>query len=735
MKKEENLLLAKTRFQRIGGSFQPIAKNREDLENILKLDPAYWTLTSIDVDKLDCDKEFLLFLDSDRNGKIRVDEIRSAIGWILPLFRDFSGVEKGSSELLFASLDEKNEEALSILNSARRAMQNAGFPDADSIALSDVRDDKKLLSLGLSNGDGIVPPSQIPDEDLKTFAGKIMTLAGKKADISGLDGIDQAILDTFTKDAEAILAWKKELAANRTKLLPYGEETPAIFKMFGEVKEKVDSFFCFCQGLQLLPGTSCTTPTLNALDGTVLENFLKNAPLQPPCERCELDLNSAINPLWEKQIRGLLGKVLEKSESRLTLSRWQALAAELQPYADYLKRKPSDKFDAFAEKDYETLEKDLSDGKVNSLKELIAQDLSIDTDVQCFSRVRKLLLYQKYLMEFLNNFVCLKELFNPACFSMLQPGMLIMDGRHFTLVTQVTDVAAHKKLAARCYICVMYLEATTGAKENLKKRKLAVGVTSGDMNNLFIGKTGVFIAKDSVIWDATVIDYIQQPVSFSEAIKMPFIKFGEFLGKQVDKFFSAKSKEIEKDLEGSIKDVTSGKPVAKAAPAKTQTPAVSGSMMLMGGGVGLAALGSSFAFMAQALKNVSLWYVVLVFVCIILLFSSPLMIISLMKLYRRNVASFLEAGGTAINCRMRLTRKMGAIFTRTPHLPLENILGSVDVVSDTFLQLRGVKKRMGFFVKCLITFLVIAAGLAGGIFLWKYLDPASANFFPFVWKS
>lgn len=733
MKSEEALQLAKTRFQRIGGSFQPVVSIKKDLENILKLDPAYWTLNSIDIDKLDCDMEFLLFLDSDRNGKVRVDETKEAVAWILPLFRDFSGVEKGSEELVFASLDETNPEAAAILQSAKRAMQNAGHPDAESITLSHIRDDKKLLSLGLSNGDGIVPPTQIPEESLSAFAEKIMKVAGKKTDVSGSDGIDQEIVDTFVKEGKAILAWKEELLTSRTLLLPYGSNTEAVFQAVEAIREKMDAFFSYCQGLQLLGEDPGSTPSLNPLDGEGMEAFLKNAPLQKPCREMELKLNEVINPLWEKPVRDLTDKVLKKSETCLTLQRWLTLKETLAPYADYLKRKPGTKFDSFTEDDYKELEKDLTDGKVAALTELITQDLSIDTDVQCFSRVRKLILYQKLLMDFLNNFVCLKELFNPDVFSMLQPGMLVMDGRHFTLVTRVTDIPAHKKLAARCYICVMYLEATTGPRDALKKQLLAVGVTSGDMNNLFVGKCGVFIARDAVVWDAKVVDYIQQPVSFSEALKMPFVKFGEFVGKQVDKFFSARSKDIEKEIDSTLKTaVVPAKPGAKLPPGK-QTPAVSGSMMLMGGGVGLAALGSSFAFMAQALKNVSLWHVLAVFLCIILIFSGPLVILSLLKLYRRNVASFLEAGGTAINKRMRLTRKMGAIFTRTPHLPVSNVLGSIDLVSSTFSRLFG-KEKMGFFTKAIILLLVTATGFLAGIFLWQFLDPVQESFFSFICK-
>ena len=109
-------------------------------------------------------------------------------------------------------------------------------------------------------------------------------------------------------------------------------------------------------------------------------------------------------------------------------------------------------------------------------------------------------------------------------------------------------------------------------------------------------------------------------------------------------------------------------------------------MLLMGGGVGLAAIGSSIAFMAQALHNISLWSVIGVLLCVMLIFGGPVVVVSLVKLYRRNVAGFLEAGGWALNKRMRLSRKMGLIFTSQPRIPVTTLLNPVDVVGGFLKQ-------------------------------------------------
>ena len=195
--------------------------------------------------------------------------------------------------------------------------------------------------------------------------------------------------------------------------------------------------------------------------------------------------------------------------------------------------------------------------------------------------MEKLILYQANLMKLLNNYVNLRILFNPSVDSILQAGILVMDGRCFKLAIRVKEIAEHKKIAERSDICIMYIAAQTGNLDTLKKMQLAVAVTHGDMYNLFVGKRGVFFTADGTVWDAKVTDFIQQPVSVSEAIRMPFYRFGAFLGKQMDKFFSARVKEFETGFDKTMTQAQTYNPAVAPKPAPQQTPAVSGSMMLM----------------------------------------------------------------------------------------------------------------------------------------------------------
>ena len=118
------------------------------------------------------------------------------------------------------------------------------------------------------------------------------------------------------------------------------------------------------------------------------------------------------------------------------------------------------------------------------------------------------------------------------------------------------------------------------------------------------------------------------------------------------------------------------------------------SMLMMGGGIGIAAIGSAAAFMARTLSNVSIWAILSVILGIILVFGGPSVVIALIKLYCRDLGRFLEASGNAVNRPMRLSGKLGRVFTWEPPLP-----GKV----------RHGKKAKIFFLITLIILIVAAA--------------------------
>ncbi len=709
-------------FRRIGGAGQLALRDIDDLPHVLELDEAHWALTGIDIDFLRTDRQFLDFIDEDHNGIIQADEVKRAVAWFLAHIRPEARPELGSPELRLDSIDVSAPEGAALFAAARVVLRNLGIPDSPVLSLSQIRNDDGILSNACCNGDGVITPgcftgdcregaSAIPENPhLAEIVSRIMEIIGSCRDLTGAEGINRELLDSFRSGAEQYLSWY-EAPENRPELLrPCGERTADFAAAVENLQERIDRYFLHCAALDFLPGLSCRPPLVEG-DGDVpesapMQELLEKLPIATPRPDRVLDFSAPLNPLYEKELHALAAHPAMAeflTGSVLSEAMWRRLTSLLTPCLEWKNAEP-DK--AYEKIEPAILKQWLTDGSLEELRRRIDEDLTIARELTAYHSLIKLTLFQQYLLEFLNNYVSLGALFNPRAASMLQTGKLVMDGRHYTFATPVKNLAEHKRIATMSDICVLYVEATTGRTENARRMTLAVAVTSGNIRNLFIGKHGIFYAVDGSVWDARIIDLIQQPVSISEALKMPFFRFGKFVARLADRFFSTKSTEVQKTLEKTITTGAVLTPPAPAPAAKPQTPAVSGSMMLMGGGIGIAAIGSSVAFIIKSLQNISILNVLAVLLGIILIFGGPMVVISLVKLYRRNISRFLEANSCAVNRPMRLSRKLGLVFTFAPPLPRAGLLKE-DLV-DLFRK-PTVSKGIRFFQIVLLLLAVAAA--------------------------
>ena len=666
-------------FQKIAGSRQIVIKTAKDLAAAANLDPAHWAVIGMPLDSIVYNQEFLKLVDTDENNRIRPDELRNAILWLLGMLKNHHGIETGSTTLKLSALDLSAPGAENIFASAKIILQNLGIPDADEVTLDQVLNRNNIVLNSCGNGDGVITSEHNENNLLAEYIKDAISVCGGTPDITGLSGIDLAITKKFQGELENFRNWY--LRKNEPQLTPFGADTDELYAKYIAAEEVIVHYFKLCHavadgGTPRFTGLS----QLDPLNTKAMAEFLENAPCAIPSEKCELSANGWINPANGAVIAPLLQTAyrlkITASEDSMTEAEWNQIAASLAPRKGWLCGKPAGPVSSIPE---EKVEKYLNENAFQSALDLIESDISVKKEIEAYTSLRKLIIYQSCILEFVNNFINLSALFNPNKLGLVQSGYLIMDGRHYTLSCKVTDIGSHKKIIMRSNICVMYVNLTTGKPGAVKKMTLAVAITSGTMRDIYIGRSGVFIGKDGTEWDATVIDFIQQPVSLGEAIQMPFFRFGEFLGKQADKFFSSKSKAMETSVGSDLAKGALPKEIAQSA--TKQTPAISGSMMLMGGGVGLAALGSAFALIVNSLKAIPVWNVLLVLVGIILIISGPMMLVSIVKLCRRHISDFLSASGWAVNPKMRLANRMGMIFTHTPKLPAGSRFICGDIVS------------------------------------------------------
>ena len=704
-------------YSKVGGNYQLAVRTFEDLQAVMALDEAFWALNCIDVNSLRMDRRFLNFMDSNNDGKIRTDEVRTAVSFLLKYMKNGRGFEEKAAVL---NLDDLNEtEGALLLESARLILNNLGKPDARQLTLDELRNDKAIRSRSYNNGDGVVTPDPEQSPNVNARIELVMKTAGTADDVSGLKGINLQLLEKFTAEAGAFIAWDDQLANDNGTLLCFGANTAAVYGKYLAVKEDIDNYFLNSETLEFFSsepervGKKDLAADVRA-PREVREMLEKSVLALPRADRT-LDLNDKLNPLLRGKIEAFFALPEAASflaERKLTALEWNSFKSKIAPYDTWSKAKPAFA-DTYAAAGKENLIAALNDSIMDELKTACANDLNAGTALAGIDMLHKLMLFQRYLKELLNNFVTLSALLDLHTVSPLQAGKLVMDGRHFTLAVPVTDLAEHKRIVAESNICVLYVDLSSTVPGVVPPFKtVAVAVTSGSMHNLFVGKRGLFFGVDGGIFDAKVTAFIDQPVSISEALKNPFYRFSSFVTEQINKFLNTKSAGAQKELGAQL---SSGKvPPVPAA----QNSGGNASMLLMSGGIGIAAIGSSIAFITKQLQNVSIWDILSVILGILLIFGGPVVIMSLIKLYRRDLSRFLEATGCAVNRKMRMCRKLGDIFTFTPIMPPGKKLRSTFVPR----QVPGVWKARilwGFVT-------LIIAALCCGIWYMRGIERAKA---------
>ena len=480
-------------------------------------------------------------------------------------------------------------------------------------------------------------------------------------------GIGGAAADFFLSNGHNVYAIDVKKCDVRANLYGYVADITDESSLTA-VKEDIDNYFLNSETLEFFSVEPDRVAKKDlAADVRApheVKAMLEKSVLALPRADRTLDLNDKLNPLLRAGIEAFFameeGKAL-LADNKLTAQEWQNFKKRIAPYDAWCKAKP-----AFAPT-YAAVEKSLlqgadSDETMSLLRNACFEDFNAGAALAGIDMLHKLILYQCYLKELLNNFVSLAELFDLKAASPLQAGKLIMDGRHFTLAVPVLDLAEHKRIVTESNICVLYVDLySTAAGVVPPWKTLAVAVSSGNKRNLFVGKRGLFFTAQGDVFDAKVTSFVEQPVSISEALRNPFYRFGTFVGDQINKFLNTKSAGAQKELGGQL---STGK-----LPPVPQSSGSNASMLLMSGGIGIAALGSSIAFITKQLQHVSIWDILSMLLGILLIFGGPVVIISLVKLYCRDLSRFLEATGCAVNRRMRMSRKMGKIFTFLPPMP------------------------------------------------------------------
>ncbi len=662
------------KFDKFGKAYHLSIETPDDLEGVLALDDSFWAAVSAPTSAFREDAAFLKYLDSDGNGRMRSDEIRSALRWLLDTLADRSKIGAPEDGIALASVRKDSAAGPGLLVTAAYVNEQAGRADAPDVRLSDVRSAMLELRGKPLNGDGVLVSAAAGDDaDLKAYIDAAIAATGGSDDISGARGVSSAQLDAFAADVGDYLAWRAKGRDDNPETMPFGADTPAVENLLARHRDAIDRFFFLADFQRYDPSGAAKFLVADAASDSA-SAALENAPLARPLPDGSMPLDGpAVNPLRRDVVAalrdGLFGKVLGRSAPEsVTEGDWLAVKKALAGHESWLASKKGASVEAFDE----ALLRKWADGPFAAqAAELQEKDKEVAVRVSAFSDLEKLLLFHRRIPRFLNNYVALAEFYRPDQTSLFERGRLLVDGRWFNLAIEVADPAAHSAVAKNGGLFTMYVKVEpVGGPPPFT---VVVPATNGTRGNLEVGKRGVFFDLDGHEFDATITSIIEAPISLKEAILSPFQNIAKAVMGKIENLSAAAQSKIEKAGIDSVDAVENGKtpiPAAAPAPAPAAAPGGAGAAgMFMGVSVAIAALGSAFAFIAKSVASMSWTSRLLSLLAILVVVFGPIVLAGVLKLMRQDMGPIIEGCGWAVNKSMRLTHRLRRQFTLVKAYP------------------------------------------------------------------
>ncbi|MDY0376773.1 MAG: hypothetical protein RBQ72_13730 [Desulfobacterium sp.] len=693
------------RFSRLGGFDQVRLERAEDLQHLVELDQKLWAALSCPVNGLEFDSSTLAMLDSDSDGRVRVQEVLAAVKWICSVLNNLDSVMAGSSELPLQAINDGNQEGLQLLASARQLLTYLGKPEAESITIEDVADTSLLLHDSAFNGDGIIPAHSAEDEETRTLIEEIMVCVGSEEDRSGQPGISQDKVELFFESAQLYTEWWAKTGTN-PDILPFGENTLVAAAVFSTLTNKIDDFFVRCslaafdaKAQEPLNPSIVTYEAISGQDLHCATAELEHFPLAHIQAGRSLPLNEGLNPTWARSMKEFVKMIVAPlfgSLDHLDEDQWLEIKTTFTAYKAWYAEKGGVEVEPLG---LNRVEEILQGSQRERLEELIKRDFELAEKVDTIVKVVKLVHFNRDLYRLLNNFVAFRDFYAQGSKAIFQSGTLFIDGRACELCVRVASIDAHSPLASLSRVYLAYCNCNR--RNSNDTMIIAAAFTGGDSDNLMVGRNGVFYDTKGDDWDATIVKIIDHPISVAQAFWSPYKRIGRMIGEQIEKFAAAKDKAVDSSASAGIADVEK-KTTAGTQPAQ---PFDVGKFAGIFAAIGLAlgAIGTAIAAIIGGFMGLPLWQIPLAFGGIILVISGPSMLIAFLKLRQRNLGPILDANGWAVNTKASINIPFGATLTKMAVLPK----GAERTLIDPFAEKKTPWKRWVF-----LLVLLIAVGFA-----------------------
>ncbi len=691
------------RFFRAGGVDQVKIETGADIANLAKLDQKLWVALSCPAKGLEFDQRTLEFLDADKDGRVRVNEVLAAIDWLKSVLKNLDGLVPEEDGVPLSAIDDRSKVGQRVLAAARMVLANLGKADAATITVADTMETAVFFQNAKLNGDGIVPPDAIDDATARQVALDIIACLGSEADRSGKPGVSAAKVKEFFVLAAGYAEWWKKSETDKASVLPLGEATGAACAAFEAAQKKVDDYFARCRLAAYDPRAETMLQVqekrfleIAAQDMTLTATELAGLPLAKVEAGRALDLTTGINPAWQEAITTLRHAVVvplfAKDKTSLTDADWATITAKFAAHRAWRATKPASAIDKLPI----TRIREILAGKTQeALLKAVEADQAIQPEIDAITEIERLARYWRDLHHLLNNFVAFTDFYSRRRPAIFQAGTLFLDSRSCDLCVRVEDGGKHGALSTMARTFLAYCDCTRKSGE---KMSIAAAFTAGDSDHLMVGRNGVFYDRQGRDWDATVTRVLDHPISIGQAFWAPYKRFLRWIEEQVAKRAEAADAAASESMKEHA--VAAGDTAATGEP----KPALKSKIDIgVVAALGVAVGGIATAVTAMLNKFFDLGvYMPLGVVGVILLISGPSMAIAWLKLRQRNLGPLLDANGWAVNGRVKVNIPLGASLTDIAALPA----GSERSLTDPFAakKPKWPKRVLWFVIFVLILF-------------------------------
>jgi hypothetical protein len=654
-------------FFRAGGFDQVRLDAGADLAALDQLDQKLWVALSCPTRGIEFDTRTLDLIDTDKDGRIRAPEIIAAAKWACGCLKNPDDLVRHSATLLPGAINDSTAEGKLLLAAARQVLASLGKPETAGIEAEDTSDTARLFANTRFNGDGIVPADAADDEATRSVIHDALACVGGETDRSGKPGISQPRLDQFFAEARSYVDWCGKGEGDKA-ILPLGDATLAAVAALNVVKAKVEDYFARCRlaaydarAMAALNREEKDYLAIAARDLTITSAEVAGFPLARIEANRALPLADGLNPAWSEAMaafRALVVKPLLGDSAALSEADWAAIQGRLAPCQAWLAGKAGGAVEKLG---VARLREILAGTSNERIAALIAQDKEAAPAANAIGSLDTLVRYHRDLHKLLVNFVNFRDFYGRKDKAIFQAGRLYLDQRSCDLCLTVEDMGKHAAMAGLAGVCLVYCDCVR--KSSGGKMQIVAAFTDGDADNLMVGRNGIFYDRKGQDWDATIVKIVDNPISLRQSFWSPYKKFTRMLEEQVAKRAGSAEAKAQTHLESTA--------VAVVAAEKGKTPEPKkfdvGTIAALG--VGLGAIATVAGGFVSGFLKLVWWQMPLAVLGLMIVISTPSVIMAALKLRRRNLGPILDANGWAVNAKARINIPFGRSLTGMAVLP------------------------------------------------------------------